>query len=115
MDDRFRYEDCERWGGDLEQRKRWFEALERTGPERVRARLASGNFGSPAAISISTEQTLTVGFAEEWLAWHDRQKAQRETAFRSNQIYWTRWAAFAATDAVLVGAIGWAITIVVRH
>jgi hypothetical protein len=54
---------------------------------------------------------MTKGFAQEWLAWHDAQKAQRESTFRADQIYWTRWAALAATGAALAAAIGWAFTI----
>ena len=45
--------------------ERWIAALERTGPENVRARLAQTNAGSNAGIAIGTEQTITIGFAQE--------------------------------------------------
>jgi hypothetical protein len=85
--------------------------LEQTGPENVRARLAQTDAGSGGSISIGTENSLTIGFAQEWLAWHDRQKSAREMRFRGSQIFWTRWAALAATVAGAATAIGWAFTI----
>jgi hypothetical protein len=45
------------------------------------------------------------------LAWHDRQRAEREASFRGWQIFWSRWTAFAATATALVAAIGWIVTI----
>jgi tRNA A37 N6-isopentenylltransferase MiaA len=74
MQERFPYEECQWHQNEPERQKRWYEVLERTGPENVRARLAQTNAGSPGAISIGTEQSLTIGFAQEWLAWHDRKK-----------------------------------------
>jgi|SRR6185369_7581607 hypothetical protein len=64
-----------------------------------------------ASISIGTEQAVTVGFIQEWLAWHDVGKAEREHKFRSAQVFATRWAAGAATVAALAAAVGWAWTI----
>jgi hypothetical protein len=93
-----------------ELQRRWCEVLERTGPENVRARLAQSNAGSAGSIAIGTEPSLTIGFAQEWLAWHDRQKADREANFRGTQIYWTRWAAFAASVAAFAAAVGWGLT-----
>jgi hypothetical protein len=110
MQPSFPYLQCQ-WGmGDPDKRRQWYEALERTGPENVRARLAHTNAASVADISIGTENSVTVGFAQEWLAWHDQQKAEREAAFRRDQIYWTRWAALAATLAGLAAAFGWGLT-----
>jgi hypothetical protein len=108
--DRFPYEQSSWAPSDTEQQRRWYDALERTGTESVRARLAQLYVGSSAAIAIGTETSLTKGFAEEWLAWHDRKKSERETSFRRDQIFWTRWAAIAATVASLAAAIGWALT-----
>jgi hypothetical protein len=78
MQERFPYEQSTWSGGDPERSRRWYEALERSGPENVRARLAQTDAGSAGSIAIGTEQSLTIGFAQEWLAWHDRQKAERE-------------------------------------
>src|SRR5262245_51477208 len=107
----FPYEQCT-WSphGDPERQRRWYEVLERTGPENVRARLAQSDAGSGGSISIGTEVSLTIGFAQEWLAWHDRQKAEREAKFRGAQIFWTRWAALAASAAALAAAVGWTLT-----
>jgi hypothetical protein len=112
MDARFPYETSEWASGDAAQNHRWYQALERMAPENVRATLAASGHevGSRAAIHIGT-QAMTKGFAQEWLAWHDAQKAQRENTFRADQIYWTRWAALAATGAALAAAIGWIFTI----
>jgi len=111
MQERFPYEQCT-WSphGDPERQRRWYEVLERTGPENVRARLAQTDAGSGGSISIGTEVSLTIGFAQEWLAWHDRQKAEREAKFRGAQIFWTRWAALAASAAALAAAVGWTLT-----
>jgi hypothetical protein len=68
----------------------------------VRARLAQTDAGSAGAITIGSE---TIGFAQHWLAWHDRQRAEREANFRQWQIFWSRWTALAATATALVVAI----------
>jgi hypothetical protein len=107
--EQFPHEQSTTWSQDFEQRRRWYEALERTGPENVRAILAQTNAGSGGSIAIGTEISLTIGFAQEWLAWHDRQKTEREAKFRRNQIFWTRWAALAATLAALAAAFGWGL------
>ena len=60
---------------------------------------------------MGTETNITMGFIEEWLAWHDQRKEEREATFRTSQIYWTRWAALAASGAVIVAVIGWVITL----
>src|SRR5262245_17832936 len=110
MHERFPYERSY-WHNEDEQSKKWLDALERTGPENVRARLAQTNAGSAGSVAIGREIDLTIGFAQEWLAWHDRKKAEREVEFRRGQIFWTRWAALAASVAALAAAIGWALTI----
>ena len=100
-----------RWSGDGPQLRRWYEALERMSPEDVRARLAQVNAGSAGAIAIGSETMMTKGFAEEWLAWKEQRKAEREDRFRQMQVFWTRWAALAASIAAAAAAIGWAITV----
>jgi hypothetical protein len=109
--ERFLYERSTWAPNDAEKQRRWYDALERTGAENVRARLAQTDAGSPGSISIGTEQGVTIGFAQEWLAWHDRRKAEREASFRNAQIFWTRWAALAASVAALAAAVGWLITV----
>jgi hypothetical protein len=111
-DARFPYETSEWASADAVQNRAWYQALERMAPENVRATLAATGHevGSRAVIHIGA-QAMTKGFAQEWLAWHDAQKAQRESTYRTRQIYWTRWAALAATVAALATAIGWAFTI----
>jgi len=108
-EEHFPYTQCQ-WGGNDETKRRWFEVLERTGPANVRARLAQTDAGSAGAVSIGTEQSLTIGFAQEWLAWHDRVGAEREAKFRRRQIFWTSWAALAATVAAASAVVGWALT-----
>jgi hypothetical protein len=52
--------------------------------------MAQSDAGSSGSIAIGTVQ-MTIGFAQEWLAWHDRQKAANEVAHHERQIVWTRW------------------------
>jgi hypothetical protein len=113
-DEGFPYRD-NRWSaGNPDQAKLWFDELERTGTENVRAKLALTSAGAGANIPIGAAQ-MTMGFAEEWLAWHDRRKSEKEAAFRSTQIYWTRWAAVAASFAATAAVFGWLITLLTRH
>jgi hypothetical protein len=110
--DRFPYEKSS-WNSNHSER--WYAALERTGPENVRARLAQTDAGSRGAIAIGTEQTITIGFAQEWLAWHDNRKSEREAEFRRRSVFWTRIAAVAAAVAACAGVVGWAFNILRGH
>lgn len=108
--DRFAYE-ASRWSaGQPDQAKRWFDELEMTGPRNVRARLAQTDAGSGGSIAVGAAQ-MTIGFAQEWLAWHDRRREAVEEARHRRTVFWTRWAAVAATVAGASAAIGWAWTI----
>jgi hypothetical protein len=90
----------------------WLHSLEMIGPENVRAHLAqAGAVGPGAAVSIGMVQHMSVGFAQQWLAWHDKLKSEWEAEFRRRQIFWTRSAALAACTAALAAGIGWAWTI----
>jgi hypothetical protein len=109
-EDRFQYENCRWSSGQPDQAKRWFDELELTGPQNVRARLAQVKAGSGGSIAIGNTD-MTIGFAQEWLAWQDRQKAAAEAARHERQIFWTRLAAISATVAGTSAAIGWAWTI----
>ena len=111
VEDRFPYEQSAFCPGDLETARRWNEVLESTGTESVRARLVQSTFGSRASMAIGTETNMTKGFVEQWLGWHDQNRSKRELSFRRNQIFWTRWAALAASVAAAAGAIGWIVTI----
>jgi hypothetical protein len=94
----------------------WLHSLEMTGPENVRARLAqNAGYGPGAAIPIGMTTHMTIGFAEQWLAWHDKQKSERESAFRARQIFWTRFAAVSAATAATAGVLGWIWTIATKH
>jgi hypothetical protein len=90
--------------------RQWHEALERVGVESVRIRLTQVNCSSVSAMAFGAENAITRGFAEEWLAWHEAQKAEREQAFRSSQLFATRWAAAAASIAAIAAVIGWVLT-----
>jgi hypothetical protein len=83
------------------------------GVESVRIRLTQVNCSSASAMALGTENTMIRGFAEEWLAWHEAQKAEKEQAFGSSQLFATRWVAAAASIAaiaVIAAAIGWVLT-----
>jgi hypothetical protein len=73
IENRFPYETCRWSAGQPDQAKRWFDELELTGPLNARARLAQTDAGSGGSVAIGTLQ-MTIGFAQEWLAWHARQK-----------------------------------------
>jgi hypothetical protein len=108
--DRFPYE-ASRWSaGQPDQAKLWFDKLEMIGAQNVRARLAQVNAGSGGSVAIGAIQ-MTIGFAQEWLAWHDRRREALEAERHSRQVFWTRFAALAATVAAVSGATGWAWTI----
>lgn len=109
--DRFPYE-TSRWGGNQpEQARRWYDELELIGPQNVRARLAQTDAGSAGAIAIGSITYLTIGFAQEWLAWHDRRCEALEAKRHRSQVFWTAFAALAATVAAIATVIGliWAI------
>jgi hypothetical protein len=106
-EDRFPYEADNSWVHDPATKLKWYQALEDTGPENVRAILAQSPHGSGASISVGDEISMTKGYAQRWLAWHDRKKAERESAFRSTQIFWTRWAAIVATVIAVGYALNW--------
>jgi hypothetical protein len=108
--DRFPYE-TSRWGGGQPQAKQWFEELEMLGAQNVRARLAQTDAGSAGAIAIGSIPFLTIGFAQEWLAWHDRKRERLEAQRHNRQVFWTRFAALAATIAAASAGLGWAWTI----
>lgn len=109
--DRFPYE-ASRWSaGQPNQAQRWNDELEAIGVQNVRARLAQTDAGSAGAIAIGGEPYLTIGFAQEWLAWHDRRREAVEEARHRRTVFWTRWAAVAATVAGASAAVGWAWTI----
>jgi hypothetical protein len=96
---RFDYQN-NRWAsGNAALARRWYEALERTNAENVRASLDQ-TAGSRGTIRIR-EASMTIGFARDWLAWRDQQKAVREARFR-------RWR-FIAGASVLLAAIGLAL------
>lgn len=102
------------WHQSEEVSKRWMACLNRIGAENARARLAQTDAGPRGSIAVGTEPVVTIGFVEEWLAWHDRRKSDRESTFRTNQIFWTRWAAISASCAAGAAVIGWLITLALR-
>jgi hypothetical protein len=105
--DRFPYETA-RWvgGSNSQQAKDWFDELERLGPQNVRARLAQTNAGSGGAIAIGNVTVMTIGFAQEWLAWHDQKREALEAQRHNREVFWTRFAALAATVAAAAAVIG---------
>lgn len=78
MEKRFPYEESDNWSQDIEERRRWTEALEETGLYSVKTRLKHHAAGSAGAIAIGTQTTIAKGFVEQWVAWHDNQAAKAE-------------------------------------
>ncbi|WP_426615397.1 hypothetical protein [Bradyrhizobium sp. McL0616] len=94
----------------------WIKILERIGPENVRSKLGGleSRIGAGAAIPLGEETYFTVGFAQEWLAWTDQQRALVEQR-RNDAMKWaTIWAAIAAGLSAL-GAIAQAVIAVVAY
>jgi hypothetical protein len=105
---RFPYETSE-WGQSVEDRRHWYEGLERFGPEAVRVRVAQEPKTLDETTVLTSQLTPLIGFVWEWVKWHDDQKAAAEerrqdrmerTARRSTQ------AAIAAAVAAFLSAIG---------
>jgi hypothetical protein len=109
-EERFPYENSRWLRGQPDHGKIWYDELEMIVPQNVRTRIAQLVVGSGADVSIGAVQ-MTLGFAQEWLAWHDARKSAAETARHERQIFWTRIAAISATVAGTSAAIGWAWTI----
>ena len=88
--DRFPYE-TSRWvGNQPEQAKRWFEELEAQSTQNVRNRLGQTDGGPAGAVTIGTTQ-MPIGFAEDWLAWHDRKRDASED--KRHKKHWLDWIA----------------------
>lgn len=89
--DRFPYE-TSKWaaGGLPDQAKRWSDELETQSPQNVRNRLAQTGAGPAGAVTIGTTE-MTVGFAEDWLAWHDRRQAAEAKRPKKHWLDWAGW------------------------
>jgi hypothetical protein len=107
---RFPYEQSS-WSNDVQEKRRWYDALERMSPPDVRALLAESKAGSHGSVPIGSERNITRGFVEEWLAWHDRQKTKREDFFRATTIFTNRWAAIAATMIAAAAVVSFLLTV----
>ena len=119
--DRFDYENGTWASGDTAQARRWYEELERCGPEKVRAQLQQSQAGPNTDIAIG-EMSMPIGFAVHWLAWCDRQTAKRESRLQLRQLFWpilvtaltlpiiAVWPEVGVPITLLVGAAGWAFT-----
>jgi hypothetical protein len=78
MTDRFPYE-TSKWGESDEERKAWYEGLEKFGVEAVRAHLVKLPFEVGANSSVAlTKPAVKIGFAWEWVSWRDDNKAKAE-------------------------------------
>jgi hypothetical protein len=108
MADRFPYEQSE-WHNSLEKKKFWYEQLERSGLAAVKFKLSQDSAGSGGSIAVGREISLTKGFAEEWVAWHDAQQAAADAAFQAKQVRWAKIAAWAGIAAAVLSAIGIAV------
>ena len=105
-EERFPFDTPSPWVQETDTKLKWCAALEFTGPENVRLILGQIPTGARSSISVG-EVSMAKGYAEQWLAWHDRRKADRESAFRSKQIFWTRWAAIVASLIALGAVLNW--------
>ncbi|MCK1618037.1 hypothetical protein IVA96_15570 [Bradyrhizobium sp. 159] len=89
--DRFPYE-ASRWSpAQPDEARRWFEELETQSPLNVRNRLTQTDAGPAGTVTIGTTQ-MTIGFAEDWLAWHDRRREASEGKPKKHWLDWAGWA-----------------------
>jgi hypothetical protein len=84
-----------------DQAKQWSEELETQSPLNVRNRVGQTDAGPDGAVTIGTTQ-MTIGFAEDWLAWHDRQRETSES--KPHRKHWLDW----FLGAVTVTSLGFA-------
>jgi hypothetical protein len=80
MEQRFPYEQSS-WSNDVQEKRRWYGALERMSPADVRALLAQSKAGSRGSVAIGSELNITRGFVEEWLAWQRSAKDESRRKF----------------------------------
>jgi hypothetical protein len=78
---RFRYEKNDAWGQDNAVKRRWYEALEAMGADRVRADMTNVRGGPLGCINIGAGRDVTIGFIYDWLTWHERRARCREKFF----------------------------------
>jgi hypothetical protein len=85
------------WSQDLDQKRRWSEALEAEGVPAVRRALERSRAGPPGLIRIG-QSWVTQGFAGRWLDWHD-----------SHKINWSKWGVVLALVVALAGLVRWLV------
>lgn len=66
---KFCYRDSTWYPNDDEKAEQWLNSLEKTGAANVRIRLGTTSASSNGALAIGAVQTMTIGFAQEWLTW----------------------------------------------
>jgi hypothetical protein len=110
----FAYRDST-WHQNDQTSAQWLDALEKTGASNVRAMLAIQPKGSNGAFPVGRVPVMTIGFAQEWLAWKDKVKADADIERHERQIWWTRTAAIAASVAAASAFVGWMWTILFKH
>ena len=60
---------------------RWYEELERLGPENVRIRAIQQGGGSAGSImGLGKELQVTKGFVEDWLMYRDAQRSRQASS-----------------------------------
>jgi hypothetical protein len=96
---------------DPDAHPRWTEALERTGVSAVRARFAIDGKSSQLDIAFGDE-VMVKGFAEEWLAWHERQQELRMLDLQTRMVSAANGSAWAAIAAAVAAFLSVAATAV---
>jgi hypothetical protein len=73
--DRYPFERHSEWYDDFDTKRRFTDVLETLGVDEVRSRLQEHNGGERSAITIGGCM-MTKGYAQDWLAWHDRKREE---------------------------------------
>jgi hypothetical protein len=103
MTERFPYK-ASRWGQSDAERQFWAEGLERFGPEAIRSRLAQDTRRADEPLILTHQLTPPIGFAWEWLNWHDERKAAAEEMRQERMLEATQ-ASARATEASAYAAV----------
>lgn len=82
----------------------WVGALESLGPDGVRDHLRSYPGNPPSTVRFA-DQDVTRGFAQAWLAWHDRMRNEATQRLQADMLAASKSSARAAKAAAIAAGL----------